>query len=82
MNKLDILKSFLRDDFIMQKYGIRQKDIDELTLTSPTTNMMILLLRKFIDLVDTSSSTTTTAASNINQFLEQRLRQKHENSLN
>lgn len=74
MNKLEILKSFLKDEIIMQKYGISQKDIDEVTPTSVSPNIMISFLQNLVAVVESDKQTINTAASNLNSFLENKLR--------
>ena len=74
MNKLEILKSFLEDEIIVKKYGIRQKDIDEVTLTSVSSNIMISFLQNLVMVIEDDKYTTNTAASNLNNFLENKLR--------
>lgn len=74
MNKLEILKSFLEDEIIIKKYGIRQKDIDEVTLTSVSSNIMISFLQNLVMVIEDDKYTINTAASNLNNFLENKLR--------
>ena len=73
MNQLEILKAFLQDKSIMQKYGISQKEIDEITLSTISSNKMITFLKHLVYIVE-NEKTVNTAASNLNKFLEQNLR--------
>ena len=74
MNRLEILKAFLQDAEIMQKYGIKQKELDDLTLSTSSPNLFITLVQQFVGLVEEEKRTETTIVSNLNQFLEQKLR--------
>ena len=74
MKKIEILKSFLEDDIVKEKYGISQKDIDTVGLTPSSSNVMIAFLQNLVMVIEDDKYTVNTAASNLNTFLENKLR--------
>lgn len=74
MDKIKILKSFLEDDIIKEKYGISQKDVDTVALTPVSSNVMIAFLQNLVMVIEDDKYTVNTAASNLNTFLENKLR--------
>ncbi len=74
MNKLEILKSFLDDDIIKEKYAFSEVEISTVDLVTPSSKPIVELLRHFIHVVE--MHTDKTASSNIHSFIENQLRQK------
>lgn len=70
MNRLEVLKTFLDDEFIQEKYNISQDDIDNIDLSSSHPNNFIALLQHALSLIENDTYTVNTAASNINSFLD------------
>ena len=74
MNKIEIIKTFLRDPELMAKYGITSDDIDALTLSGTSSNPIVALLQQAVTIIENETYTVNTAAANLNSFLENRLR--------
>ena len=76
MNKLEILKSFLNDDIIREKYFFSETDIAQTDFVTPNAKPIVELLRHFITVVEDDRHTDRTASTNLHTFLENLLRQK------
>ena len=76
MNKIEILKSFLSDDTIIEKYGFSDISIEQIDFVTPTAKPIVELLRQFITVVEDPRHTDRTASTSLHTFLENQLRQK------
>ena len=77
MTQLEIVKSFLQDTDIQQKYGLTPADIDQMTMQSQYTakaQILVNLVRRMVMEVEDQSKTVNIAASVLNQTLETALR--------
>jgi hypothetical protein len=74
MNKLEIIKTFLEDDEIMEKYHFSNDEVENLSLSSLHQNSIISLVQHAVGIIENETYTTNTAAANLNSFLENRLR--------
>ena len=72
MTQLDIVKSFLEDADIQQKYGLTPNDVSQMTMTSqynPDAQVLVGLIRQMVNVMDDKSTTTTLAASRLHAHL-------------
>jgi predicted RNA-binding protein with PIN domain len=77
MTQLDIVKAFLQDTAIQEKYGLTPADIDQMTMQSQYTakaQTLINLIRRMVAEVEDQSKTVNVVASVLNQTLETTLR--------
>jgi len=77
MTQLEIVKSFLQDSDMQQKYGLTPADIDQMTTQSQYTakaQILVNLVRRMVMEVEDQSKTVNIAASVLNQTLETALR--------
>ena len=77
MTQLDIVKSFLEDADIQQKYGLTPDDVAGMTMTSkysPETQVFVSLVRQMVTVVEDQSKTVNMVGSILNQTLETALR--------
>ncbi len=73
MTQLDIVKAFLEDADIQQKYGLTPEAVAEMTMTStysPDTQVLVSLIRQMVTVVEDQSKTTVIIGSILNQTLE------------
>ena len=73
MTQLDIVKAFLEDADIQQKYGLTPDEVAEMTMTSkysPDTQILVSLIRRMVEVVEDRSKTTVIIGSILNQTLE------------
>lgn len=76
MTQLDIVKAFLQDAEIQQKYGLMPDEVDQITLVSqhaPKAQVLVNLVRRMVDEVENPTKTVTVAASVLNQTLNNSL---------
>lgn len=72
MTQLDIVKAFLQDAEIQQKYGLTAHEVDQITSTSqhaPKAQVLVNLVRRMVKEVEDPTKTVTVAASVLNQTL-------------
>lgn len=77
MTQLDIVKSFLEDTDIQQKYDLTPGDVSQMTLTSQhnaNAQVLVSLVRQMVNVVEDAGTTTNLAASRLNAHLENALR--------
>lgn len=77
MTQLDIVKAFLEDPIIQQKYGLTSRDITEMTMNSTynrDTQVIVNLVRRLVAEIDDKSKTVNLVAAALNQNLENALR--------
>lgn len=77
MTQLDIVKAFLNDAEIQEKYGLTAADVAQLTMQShykPETQVLVGLIRRMVTEVEDQSKTVNVAASVLNNTLENTLR--------
>lgn len=77
MIQLDLVKSFLEDAEIQQKYGLTPDDVAQMTMTSeynPDAQVLVNLIRRMVMEVEDQSKTVNVAAAVLNQHLENALR--------
>lgn len=77
MTQLDIVKSFLEDADIQEKYGLTPNEVSQMTLTSQhnaKAQVLVALVRQMVHVVEDNSTTTNLAASRLNAHLENALR--------
>ncbi len=68
MTQLDIVKSFLEDADIQEKYGLTPADVAQMTLTSQhnaKAQVLVSLIRQMVNVMGDKSTTTTLAASRL-----------------
>ncbi len=71
MTQLDIVKSFLEDAEIQQKYGLTPADMAQMTMTShhnTRAQMLVGLVRQLVNVVE-DGSTPNLAANRLNAHL-------------
>lgn len=76
MTQLDIVKAFLEDADIQQKYGLMPDVVAQMTMSStysPDTQVMVGLIRQMVSVVE-SGSTVNLAVNRLNAHLETALR--------
>ena len=77
MTQLDLVKSFLADADIQQKYGLTPDDVAQMTMTSqynPNAQVLVSLIRQLVNVVEDDGTTINLAASRLNAHLENILR--------
>ena len=77
MTQLDLVKSFLEDAEIQQKYGLSPDDVAQMIMSSeynPTAQVLVSLIRQLVNVVEDSGTTVNLAASRLNAHLENTLR--------
>ena len=77
MTQLDIVKAFLQDAEIQEKYGLTPAEADQMTTQSQYTGkaqILVNLVRRMVMEVEDQSKTVNIAASVLNQTLETALR--------
>lgn len=77
MTQLDLVKSFLEDTNIQEKYGLTPDDVAQMTMTTQyntNTQVLVGLIRQMVNVVEDASTTTNSAASRLNAHLENTLR--------
>jgi hypothetical protein len=73
MFQLEIVKSFLKDPTIQQKYGISASEVETLSLTSQHKSPFVDVVRRMVKEVE-DESTITVAAAQLNLLLEKKLK--------
>lgn len=73
MFQLEIVKSFLKDPTIQQKYGISINEVETLSLTSQHKSPFVDVVRRMVKEVE-DESTITVAAAQLNLLLEKKLK--------
>lgn len=77
MTQLDLVKSFLEDAEIQQKYGLTPDEVAQMTMTSeynPDAQLLVSLIRQLVNVVEDAGTTVNLAASRLNAHLENALR--------
>ena len=77
MTQLDIIKAFLQDVEIQQKYGLTPDEVANMTMSSKhntEAQVIVDLIRQMVNVVEDSGITVPTAASRLNGHLENILR--------
>lgn len=77
MTQLDLVKSFLEDTDIQEKYGLTPADVAQMTMnTQYNANAQVLvgLIRQLVNVVEDDNTTPNSAASRLNAHLENALR--------
>ena len=77
MTQLDLVKSFLEDTEIQEKYGLTADDVAQMTMSSeynPNAQVLVSLIRQMMSVMEDSSTTVNLAASRLNAHLENALR--------
>ena len=77
MTQLDLVKSFLEDADIQQKYNLTPDDVAQMTMTSqynPNARVLVDLIRQMVNVVEDDNTTVNLAASRLNAHLENALR--------
>ena len=77
MTQLNIVKAFLEDADIQQKYGLTPDVVAEMTMTSkysPDPQVFVSLVRQMVTVVEDQSKTVNMVGSILNQTLETALR--------
>jgi hypothetical protein len=80
----ETLKAFLQDEILREKlkknYNLKDKDIDEITMTSKEDILELIVIKEMI-MKQSSNLTPNIAAAQINNLLDSRLKHfSHENS--
>jgi len=73
MFQLEIIRSFLKDPKIQQKYGITATEVESLTMTSQHKSPFVDVVRRMVKEVEDESSVTV-AAAQLNLLLEKKLK--------
>ena len=73
MFQLEIIRSFLKDPKIQQKYGITATEVESLTMTSQHKSPLVDVVRRMVKEVEDESSVTV-AAAQLNLLLEKKLK--------
>ena len=76
MTQLDIIKSFLEDFDIQQKYGLTPDEVAQVTMSSqhsPDAQLLVGVIRQMVRVVE-DGSTVNLAANRLNAHLETALR--------
>ncbi len=77
MTQLDIVKAFLQDAEIQQKYGLTPADINQMTTQTQfkeEAQVLVSIIRRMVMDVEDKSKTPLVAASAMNNLLETTLR--------
>ena len=77
MTQLDLVKSFLEDADIQDKYGLTPDDVAKMTMSSeynPKAQILVSLIRQMMNVMEDSGTTVNLAASRLNAHLENALR--------
>lgn len=77
MTQLDLVKSFLEDAAIQERYGLTPDDVAQMTMTSqynPDAQVLVSLIRHMVSVVEDDNTTVNLAASRLNAHLENALR--------
>ena len=77
MTQLDIVKAFLQDTEIQEKYGLTPAEVDQMTTQSQyngDAQLVVSLIRRMVMDVEDKSKTPLVAASAMNNLLETTLR--------
>lgn len=77
MTQLDIVKAFLQDPQIQEKYGLTPDEVSRLTLQSQANSqakVLVDLIKRMVKDVEDKSITTKVAAATMNNTLENALR--------
>lgn len=77
MTQLDLVKTFLEDTDIQQKYGLSADEVAKMTMTSEynsATQVLVSLIRQMVNVVEDDGTTTNLAAARLNAHLETTLR--------
>ena len=77
MTQLDIIKAFLQDTEIQQKYGLTPAEVNQMTMQSQFSEdaqVLVSLIRRMVMDVEDKSKTPLVAASAMNNLLETTLR--------
>ncbi len=77
MTQLDLVKSFLEDKEIQEKYDLTSDEVAKMTMTSeynPNAQVLVSLIRQMVNVVEDSGTTVNLAASRLNAHLENALR--------
>ena len=72
MTQLDIVKAFLQDAEIQEKYGLTPAEVDQISLVSqhaPKAQILVNLIRRMVNEVEDPTKTVIVAASVLNQTL-------------
>ena len=72
MTQLDIVKAFLQDAEIQEKYGLTPAEVDQISLVSqhaPKAQILVNLVRRMVNEVEDPTKTVIVAASVLNQTL-------------
>ncbi len=77
MTQLDLVKAFLEDAEIQQKYDLTPNDVAKMTMTSeynPAAQILVSLIRQLVNVVEDAGTTTNLAAARLNAHLKTTLR--------
>lgn len=77
MTQLDLVKSFLEDTAIQEKYGLTPTDVAQMTMTTQynaNAQVLVGLIRQLVNVVEDTGITPSSAASRLNAHLENALR--------
>lgn len=77
MTRIDIVKAFLEDADIQQKYGLSADEVAKMTMSSQHNSdaqVLVSLIRQMVNVVEDSGTTVNLAASRLNAHLENALR--------
>ncbi len=77
MTQLDIVKAFLEDAEIQEKYGLTPADVAQMTMQSQyksETQVLVGLIRRMVREVEDQGKSVNVAASLMNNSLENTLR--------
>lgn len=77
MTQLDIVKAFLQDTDIQQKYGLTPEEVDRLTMQSQpnaSAKLLVDLIKRMVQDVEDRTKTVNAAASAMNLTLENAIR--------
>lgn len=76
MARIELLKVFLSDPIIQEKYKISPDQVQRLIISNAHGNDMTALCQQLLTVADNSDLTTSAAAANLNNFLTGRLKSK------
>lgn len=77
MTQIDIVKAFLEDTDIQQKYSLTPDEVAQMTMSSQYNSdaqVLVSLIRQMVNVVEDSGTTVNLAASRLNAHLENALR--------
>ncbi|GAB2564772.1 hypothetical protein [Spirosoma areae] len=77
MTQIDIVKAFLEDADIQQKYSLTPDEVTQMTMSSQhnaEAQVLVSLIRQMVNVVEDSGTTVNLAASRLNAHLENALR--------